>query len=417
MKDRWLCCALTLAIVSSLVSIFASGLFFSVTILLWLLTCVRSRRITLQSPPFATVLLLFVGAVLVSVACSTDISSSAKYLMKLIKFLYPFLVFTYLTRSQVERTLQAIFVVLGASAVYGILQYYWLMDVHLLNRISGFMGNWMTFSGQLMLGAVALAAYVLFNRLGATEVATSERAGPSSEEGLSCGEQRRGAPYILRWVWLALLFVLLLALVLTLTRNAWLGFGMGLFIVLAIYRFSWALMALVLAGVVFLTLPFSFQQRLYSAFDLEDETLRGRLVMLQTGRNMIAAHPWTGVGPRMVRTLSPRYRTSDEFPEWIYQHLHNNVVQIGAEMGLIGLSAWGALWIRVLWDLGRFIRRGRRSACDPLSMSLSVSGVGVLAAFLFGGLFEYNFGDSEILILLLFLVTAPYVVNRPSKTA
>jgi len=40
-----------------------------------------------------------------------------------------------------------------------------------------------------------------------------------------------------------------------------------------------------------------------------------------------------------------------------------------------------------------------------------MSGVGVLAAFLLAGLFEYNFGDSEILILLLFFITIPYVVH------
>jgi hypothetical protein len=40
-----------------------------------------------------------------------------------------------------------------------------------------------------------------------------------------------------------------------------------------------------------------------------------------------------------------------------------------------------------------------------------MSGVAVLAAFLLAGLFEYNFGDSEILILLLFFITIPYVVH------
>ena len=43
---------------------------------------------------------------------------------------------------------------------------------------------------------------------------------------------------------------------------------------------------------------------------------------------------------------------------------------------------------------------------------LSLSGLACLIAFLCAGLFEYNYGDSEVLILLLFMLTAPYVANR-----
>jgi hypothetical protein len=49
--------------------------------------------------------------------------------------------------------------------------------------------------------------------------------------------------------------------------------------------------------------------------------------------------------------------------------------------------------------------------------SLALGGLASLAAFLTAGFFEYNFGDSEVLILLLFLVTAPYVVSRDQKEA
>jgi hypothetical protein len=37
-----------------------------------------------------------------------------------------------------------------------------------------------------------------------------------------------------------------------------------------------------------------------------------------------------------------------------------------------------------------------------------VSGLAVLTAVLTAGLFEYNFGDSEVLMLFMFLVSIPY---------
>lgn len=417
MRDKWLCAALMLAVVSSLVSIFVSSLLFVAVILLWLLTGWQSRRFRLQTPPFAPFLLVFVLAVLLSVAFSKDVPSSVIYLKKLIKFFYPFLILTYLTRTQIERVLQGIFLLLGASAAYGILQYYWLMDVHLMNRIRGFMGNWMTFSGQLMLGSVALVVYTLFYQFQAVRITSRRQGNLGKEQNSQSGGRKRKSDWFVRFGWLALLLLLLFALVLTLTRSAWLGFFVGLLTVLVIYRLSWALMAFSMVVIVFFSLPAHFQQRFYSAFDPKDVTTRIRIELLQTGKNMIVANPWTGIGPRMVPRASAQYCTSEEFPVQIYQHLHNNPVQIGAEMGLIGLAAWAALWVRIFWDLICFTRQGSPAAGDPFSLCLSVAGIGVLTAFLFAGLFEYNFGDSEVLILLLFFVTAPYVVNgRREKT-
>ena len=128
---------------------------------------------------------------------------------------------------------------------------------------------------------------------------------------------------------------------------------------------------------------------------------------MATGTRMVAAHPLTGVGPRQVHVQAESYRDSEIFPEWHYQHLHNNVLQIAAEAGLLALVAWVLLWVRVALDLLRF-RRGQ----DPSLRLWASVGLAVLAAFLVAGMLEYNFGDSEVLILLFFFVTVPYILAR-----
>ena len=198
------------------------------------------------------------------------------------------------------------------------------------------------------------------------------------------------------------------ALVLTQTRNSWLGTLAGLVLLLWVYRKKWLVPGMILAVVLFVASPEALKQRLYSGFDPSDTTTQVRLELLKTGRNIIADHPWTGLGPRMVPRLYQDYNESDEFPGWIYQHLHNNFVQIAAEMGLITLTLWMALWIRLLWD---FVSFARRPASDGFSTFSAIGSVAVLAAFLTAGLLEYNFGDSEILILLLFFITVPYVID------
>ncbi len=368
-----------------MVSVFLSQLMFAVVILMWAGQAWSRRRLGLKAPPFFPVLLVFVAAVLIAVISSTDVVQSSVYLKKLLKLFYALFFFTFLTREDIEWTLKGIFILLGASALLGVLQYYWLMDVTLLNRIEGFMSHWMTFSGQLMLVSVALSGYILLQaRFGWC------RAFP----------------------WSLLLGLLLFALVLTLTRSALVGAVVGLLVIAAFYRPKWLFPAGAALVMIFLVLPASFKERFYSSFDLKDVTTQGRLEYVYTGTRVISEHPITGLGPRMFSRLYDEYRASSDLPDWAYQHLHNNFIQIAAEMGLLAFFAWAALWGRIYWDLFRFAR----SAEDPFAIYLSVNGMGVLTAFLFAGLFEYNFGDSELLILLLFFVTVPYAVNLRQTT-
>ena len=395
--NRWISLAVMGGVVSSLLSIAVSDILFGISILLWIVHCWKRRKLSLKVPPFIAFLAAFLAAVLIAVAFSSDVLVSAAYLKKFIKFFYVLLIFTYLNRERVEYALKAMAMVLGISAVYGILQYFWLLEIDLVNRIDGFMGHWMTFSGQLMLVSVALGGYLLFYRLPQTLAGEGEhRVGLLSREVLSLG------------AWSVLLALFLFVLVLTHTRSSWLGTVGGLLLLLSVYRVRWFLAGILILIALFVALPSGLKERVYSGLDLTDTTTRGRIELLRTSRNMIVAHPWTGVGPNMVSRRYQDYNETDEFETWLYQHLHNNFLQVAAEMGVVTLLIWVALWVRLFWDFARFVRD---PASDRFSSCLAMSGIGVLVAFLLAGLFEYNFGDSEILILLLFFITIPYVVH------
>ena len=410
MLDRWISLALIGGVVSSVVSIAVSDTLYGISILLWLVDCWKRRRFHLQFPPFFGFVVAFLVAALAAVCFSSDVTASAPYLGEFIKFLYIPLIFTYVPRERVEQVLKALFAVMGASAGYGLLQYFWLLEVNLLNRIDGFMGHWMTFSGQLMLGSVALTAYLIFYRLPQPSARNPEGHGRDQRQldRFSIEEMfKRGG-------WVTLLLVFLLVLILTHTRSTWLGTIGGVLLLLWVLRFRWMIAGFGVLVLLFILLPTSFKQRLYSSFDPADTTTRIRLELLDTGRNIIEARPWLGLGPRMVPRLYQNFNGTDEFSGSIYQHLHNNFVHIAAEMGLITLGVWLAVWVRLLRDFTRFARR----SSDRWSFSVAMTGIGVLVAFLLAGLFEYNFGDSEILILLLFLVTVPYVASRePAEAA
>lgn len=392
----WMSWAVIGSVVASAVSIAASGILLGAAGALWVTGSLHERRFDLKFPPFGWALIAFAGAVLLSIAFSSDPAYSARYLTKAVKLLLVLLVWNHVSRKQMETAFKAIFVVLGLSAVYGILQYAWLLDVNLLNRIRGFMSHWMTFSGQMMMGVVGLSCYLALSRFG-------DSGSPDAP--------KRGE----RLFWWAVLLALLTALLLTFTRNAWLGTLTGLGGLLLLVNRRLIVPAVLALALLWLFLPPAFHERVLDSFDLRDTTTQSRLELLRTGAAMVADHPWTGVGPRMVPIAAAHYRSNQEFPGWLYQHLHNTPVQIAAEMGLVGLAAWLLLWGVLLRDFLRMARNGARR--DWMGRFASANALCLSLAFLAAGLLEYNFGDSELLNLMVFFVLAPYVLTNREAAA
>ena len=125
-----------------------------------------------------------------------------------------------------------------------------------------------------------------------------------------------------------------------------------------------------------------------------------RISMAEAGWRMIKDHPWLGVGPARVSAAYPGYRSADA-PDRRPSHLHNNLTQIAAERGLAALLAWLGLLVLAARD---FVRLAAR----PATRAVAVSALGAVAALFVAGLFEYNFGDSEVKMLFLCLLALPY---------
>jgi O-antigen ligase len=280
------------------------------------------------------------------------------------------------------RSLTAVDVVITVGALhaaYGVIQYGVLHHDNLERRVQGLLGHYMTFSGVIMLVACTAVARLMFRK--------QDRTWPA-----------------------VILPALLVALALTMSRNAWVGAcaGIGLLFLLRDFR----LVALLpVAAALFLAFaPARVSDRLYSTFSLRDPTNRDRVAMLKSGVRMIKDRPLTGVGPDAVRLVYAYYR-DPQAEKQLNPHLHNVPLQIAAERGLPALLIW--LWF-VFVLMRDFVRKSRASSVRWL-YTAGLSGV---VAMLAAGMFEYNFGDSEFLMLFLILVTLPYAADRiPASTA
>jgi putative inorganic carbon (HCO3(-)) transporter len=132
--------------------------------------------------------------------------------------------------------------------------------------------------------------------------------------------------------------------------------------------------------------------------------------MMRTGAAIIKDQPLTGIGPDMVSRMYVEYRDTLAVNE-TNPHLHNVPLQIAAERGLPALAIW-------LWFIVVLIRDLARKTRSSSMRSLPTAALAGVVAMLAAGMFEYNFGDSEFLMLFLLLVTLPYAADRiPATTA
>jgi O-antigen ligase len=333
-------------------------------------------------------LFMFMGLTVLSLAMSEDPSVGRGPIQKFVLFSMGPLAATFIDReARVRRTLKVMVLVASVASLAALvefgLQYAEFQasgdivdDPMVLARITGFMGHWMTFSGQQMLVWCAALPLLIAMNFGRFRMAAA---------------------------------IIGAGLILSFTRSVWVGTSVGAAVsglylpVRQLGRFlvPVAIMVVLASGLIAHRLSASF---LEGGFVPD----RGRLEMLQVGIGMIRDHPLFGVGPERVVAEFERYYRGEDMANLYTGHLHNNFLQIAAERGLLCLAALLWLLVRIGLDMVRYASSG-----DPWRKWSAVSGLAVLFAFVSAGLFEYNFGDSEVLMLFMFLVSIPYGTLAP----
>jgi O-antigen ligase len=211
--------------------------------------------------------------------------------------------------------------------------------------------------------------------------------------------------------WAALVLPALgVAVALTFTRSAWVGGCAAVALLFSLKDFRLFALLPILAAIFIAVAPGQITRRYQSMFNMNDPTVRDRYTMLRIGERMVRAHPLTGVGPNMVQRLYVGYKGSDTLvgPDGVTHinpHLHNDFLQIAAERGLPALALWLWFIVALMRDLWKRFQAGQRE--------LAATAMAIVVALLTAGLFEYNFGDSEVLMLFLTIVTLPAAAARP----
>src|SRR3954469_8366859 len=358
-------------------SIAAAQILLGLALICWIvLLLVRRERF--EAPAFFWPIAAYGVATLISAALSADPRTSLIDCKQLVLFLIVPLVYRFAGGTRPHPILSVIVPCAAISAVFGIVQYGILHYDNLGQRPQGTLGHWMTYSGLLMVVIGVAIARVIFGQ--------SDRP------------------------WAALVLPGLgVAVALTFTRGAAVGACAAIALLFSLKDFRLFAALPILAAIFIAIAPGQIAKRYASMFNMNDPTVRDRYTMLRIGERMVRAHPLTGVGPNMVQPLYVSYKGSDSLvgPDGVTHinpHLHNDFLQIAAERGLPAPALW--LWFIVVLvrDAWQRFQAGQRE--------LAATAMATVTAVLTAGLFEYNFGDSEVLMLFLTIVTLPAAAAR-----
>ncbi len=301
---------------------------------------------------------------------------------RLHKLAFPFLAGVAATCARDERAgrraVAIALVSLGGAAVWGLVGFV-LRGASFHSRARGPVGHYLTFAGQLAIGASLAIAIVLVARDRRWRI------------GAAVAASLAGA-----------------ALVATFTRSSWLGL-LGASAVMLVLVQPWALVGL--AMVVLLLVKFApgdYGARLLSVFDLSSKWNEQREYMWQAGVRMFRDHPITGVGLEDLHALYERYRSRAATEP--AGHLHSVPVQVAATMGTVGLIALAVLFATLALTAAHRLRARVRSG--GLGAALALGATGALVAFAIAGLFEWNLGDEEVLHPLYALIGLAWAARR-----
>ena len=374
--------SLVAALLFSFISISLAQIFFFLAVVLWIIRLIL-RKESPAFPRFFIPLIVFAGWSILSAAFSVNPEVSFLASRELTLLLMVPLAYMVLDgENWNQRALTAVFISTAASLVYS--YYHVASGLRPDERVKGFMGHYMTQAGLLLLFcAVALGFFVFYRKRS-------------------------------RFLWGAAFLVACPALALTLTRSAWIGLGVAACVILALYKPKLLAIVPVAAVLFYLGSPGEVKRRVESIFTTRGTSNEVRIEYARAGLKIIKKFPILGTGPNTVdmEFQLPKYGLSAEARNNV--HLHNNILQIAAERGIPALLAWLVFFALVMVDLSR-IARSR----DPAHEHAKPAAAGALAAaaaLFVAGFFEYNFADSEITLLFLFLITLPFAQTAGSQT-
>ncbi|HIB42806.1 MAG TPA: hypothetical protein EYO37_02325, partial [Nitrospina sp.] len=389
--DKILIFTLFLFTASSMFSISISQVSAGVGGFFWLLRTHLTDTWKEQRWPLGIPFGLFVLACLIAVVNAYDVNYSYSSLKKLLEFLIFFWVLNCVRDNNLRNSLSLILITSATLAgLFGLYQYRqeflfiqkFSIFITTENRPEGTLSTYMTFAGLLMLAGVIALAKILFQK-------------PTH-----------------KWL-LGSIGIITLSFLLNLSRHAWFGFLIALIFLVFFWRKKILLLIPIMLLVIYVASPLSVQQRAKSTLSGEDVTFQMRTALWKGGWEIFKDYPLTGCGFRCVDLVNSQYPDPTGYIAR-FRGMHNNLIQVAVDTGILGVTAWLGIWFyffRFLYHKAITLEKNANERWVILGSAAA------MLAFLAAGFFETNFYDSEVAMLLYFIMALPFSGNQKNLKA
>ncbi|MBC8285609.1 MAG: O-antigen ligase family protein [Nitrospinae bacterium] len=363
----------------SMFSISVTQISFAIGALSWLLKVHLTKTWKeLSGTLVGLAILCFCLACVLSIVTSVDLESSLKLLKKLIQFVILFWVANTVQDEKQRDLLFKLVILAGvAAAIYGLVP---LLNpgsfsperLYAATRPIGTMSVPSTFSGILMIVGLVALGRLLF---------------------------RKPKEY---WV-LGSAGIISLGLLLTLTRQAWLGFFIGSVFLLFFWNKKYLIVVPLLLVGLLLFGPERIKDRMHSYTNLKDDQFRQRVLTWKGGWRIFKDHPITGCGFKCVDSIHSQYPDPSGYVEY-FRGMHSNIFQLLVDTGIVGFGTWLSIWATYFIEVFKRWKTLAREKSQDNAAGILMGSSAAIIGFLVGGFFETNIYDSEIAMLVYFLM-------------
>ena len=359
-------------------SIFGCYLVFTFLAIQWIIFLVKNKKWP-ELPKFFKYFLLYILFSFISTIFSIDKMESLKDNREFFVFLLiPIFLLIINSRKRLDYSLFTVLCSAILSALVGI--FISIRDgISLDHRLQGLTSHWMTYSGLLMFTFIFFFVFLFYEKRKKVKIMTA----------------------------ISLVFILT-SILLSLTRSVWAGIFVSIGVFIIYYKPKILYTAIPTLLLLVFILPESVKSRVISTFNTKNDTNMDRFYMYKTGIKIFKNYPFTGVGANNIERVYDTYKPSEA--ELSNPHIHNNFLQILAERGIFTVLSLLAAFISIFILLVKKIKNS-----IDFEKIVATGVLFVFIGFLIAGMFEYNFGDTEIKFMLFYFLSIPFVTFKDNK--
>jgi O-antigen ligase len=208
---------------------------------------------------------------------------------------------------------------------------------------------------------------------------------------------------------IVVLIPVFISMILTQSRNVFLGLFISFLVFGVFFNRKFLLAFIGLLIISYFILPSGMTDRISSIADINHPSNASRLTMWNVGYKMFKDHPLTGIADSHIKEIYETYKKSETESEGV--HLHSNYLMILATTGIFGFLSFAGIYFTIFIKQIKYYKEEK----IQYEKMLIAGSILVMISFHVAGIFEWSFGDHEVMTVFFFLTAVPFVIRKNDK--